>query len=255
MKGAGPILVSLHEQIKLGKKLIVVDAVSVVDIEQVALAIDKTNYKILPCGSAGLAQSLANLWLDKTDVKKNTNNLRQLPKLVISGSATELTATQIKKVSESPEIDNVHIIPISTEDILQNNTAKIIEEALTYLVKDNTVIIHSSDIHVNDTEFTEHLFENEISTAEFISKIVDYLAFITREIIFQKEVILITVGGETSYQCANAIESKHLLVIDAITPAIPLCVDHKSQLFVTKSGNLGTINTLIEILNYFSQYE
>ena len=41
MKGAGPILKELNEQINNGKKLIVVDAVSHTDVEQIALAITK----------------------------------------------------------------------------------------------------------------------------------------------------------------------------------------------------------------------
>ena len=57
-QGAGPILARLNELIASGKKLIVADAVSSVDIEQVMLAIQKCNIKILPCGSAGAAQAM-----------------------------------------------------------------------------------------------------------------------------------------------------------------------------------------------------
>ena len=53
MKGAGPILTKVNDLISKGKKLIVADAVSTTDLEQLALAITKSNYKILPCGSAG----------------------------------------------------------------------------------------------------------------------------------------------------------------------------------------------------------
>ena len=52
MKGAGPIIRKLNELIKAGKKLIVADAVSTTDIEQIVLAIDKSEYNILPGGTA-----------------------------------------------------------------------------------------------------------------------------------------------------------------------------------------------------------
>ncbi len=256
MKGAGPILMTMNELIKEGKKLIVVDAVSTIDIDQAVLAINKSNYKILPCGSAGLAQSLANLWLADMP-KRNTVNttLPKIPKLIISGSATQLTASQIRKVDDDIDVDNVIIIPVTAEDILKNNTSTIIEHALPNLVKNNTVIIHSSDIIVDKAEFSRYLFDNEISESEFVSKIVDFLAAVTKEIVGQKEVILITIGGETSFKCAKAIDSQHLQVVDNVTSAIPLCLDHKAQLLVTKSGNLGNLGTLIEILNYFEQHD
>ena len=65
----------------------------------------------------------------------------------------------------------------------------------------------------------------------------------------------ITVGGETSYKCCKAINSSNMQIVDAICPAIPLCLDSKAQWIVTKSGNLGNTNTLIDIIKYFGHHE
>ena len=46
IKGAGPIRKKMNEMIAKGVKLIVVDAMSVTDIEQVVLAMEKSSYKI-----------------------------------------------------------------------------------------------------------------------------------------------------------------------------------------------------------------
>ncbi|MFA6989835.1 MAG: four-carbon acid sugar kinase family protein, partial [Candidatus Gastranaerophilaceae bacterium] len=100
-KGAGPILMDLQQLVKDGKKLIVIDAVSTTDIEQVVLAIEKSSYNILPCGSAGLAQSLGNAWLPEMKHQHIAKKLPDLPILLVSGSATSLTKTQIEKVIES----------------------------------------------------------------------------------------------------------------------------------------------------------
>ena len=67
----------------------------------------------------------------------------------------------------------------------------------------------------------------------------------------EKQAILVTVGGETSYKCCRALGSKNLQILDRVVPAIPLGVDNKGQYIVTKSGNLGTPNTLIDIIKYF----
>ena len=99
------------------------------------------------------------------------------------------------------------------------------------------------------------MFDNDLSKSQFLSKISEYLAALTKRVLFNKDAILITVGGETSFKCCKAINSNALQIIDAILPAIPLCLDTKAQWVVTKSGNLGNSNTLIDILKYFEQHE
>jgi len=43
-------------------------------------------------------------------------------------------------------------------------------------------------------------------------------------------------------------------LIDEVAPAIALTLDHNAQWIVTKSGNLGNANTLIDILKYFETH-
>ena len=86
--------------------------------------------------------------------------------------------------------------------------------------------------------------------------ICDYLGKLTQKIVTNCEVILITVGGETSYKCCNKIDANQLQLIDEVLPAIALGKSALSdQWIVTKSGNLGGVNTLLEILNYFEKHE
>ena len=258
MKGAGPILAKLNELISKGKKLIVADAVSTTDLEQIALAVSKSNYKVLPTGSAGGAQALSKIWHPDPDENTASNTavnftLPDIPKLIVSGSATDLTASQIKRLKENDDIDNTYFIAIKPQNIFSDDFEEISQRILNNLNKNNTVIIHSSELIENINEFSSLLIENELTKEIFISKICDYLAAVTRSVLSQKEAILISVGGETSYKCLRAIGSKNLQIIDTVAPAIPLGVDHKGQFIVTKSGNLGTQNTLIDIVKYFEQ--
>lgn len=254
MKGAGPILTKLNELISKGKKLIVADAVYTTDLEQIALAISKSNYNILPCGSAGAAQALSKIWHPAVGEQvKEEIQLPDLPRLVVSGSATELTASQIKRLQDNDDIENTYFIAIKPENIFTNDFEDIAQRISNNLVKDNIVVVHSSLLIENPEQFNDLLLEHELTRAAFISKICDYLAAITRSVLSQKQAILITVGGETSYKCCRAIGSKNLQIIDTVAPAIPLGVDTKGQFIVTKSGNLGTQNTLIDIVRYFEQ--
>ena len=255
MKGAGPILTRLNELISKGKKLIVADAVSSTDLEQIALAIKKSTFKILPSGSAGAAQALGKIW--HPEVKENLESdkivLPHLPKLVVSGSATELTASQIKRLQENADIENTYFIAVKPENIFSNDCEMLGQRILNNLNKTNTVIIHSSELIENVEELNGLLLENEITKEMFISKICDYLAAVTRYVVSRTKVILITVGGETSYKALRAIGCNNMRIVDTVAPAIPLGISHNEQFIVTKSGNLGTQNTIVEIVRYFEQ--
>ena len=254
MKGAGPILTKLNELISKGKKLIVADAVYTTDLEQIALAISKSTYSILPCGSAGAAQALSKIWHPSVSEKEKEDvQIPNLPRLVVSGSATELTASQIKRLQDNDDIENTYFIAIKPENIFTNDFEDIAQRISNNLVKNNVVVVHSSLLIENPEHFNDLLLEHELTRSAFISKICDYLAAITRSVLAQKQAILITVGGETSFKCCREIGSGNLQILDTVAPAIPLGVDHKGQYIVTKSGNLGTQNTLIDIVRYFEQ--
>ena len=255
IKGAGPILKKMNELIDRGVKLIVVDAISITDIEQVVLAMEKSSYNILPCGSAGCAQVLGNIWLPESENHHQERTIPALPKLLVSGSATQTTALQIQKLQDSDDIENTYFIDLKMEDILEGVNDDIVKRVSQNLIKDNVVVVHTSDLTVDSKIISQILFDNELSKTQFLSKISEYLATLTKRVLFSKDAILITIGGETSFKCCKAINSNALQIIDSILPAIPLCLDTKAQWVVTKSGNLGNSNTLIDILKYFEQHE
>lgn len=254
MKGAGPILTKLNELISKGKKIIVADAVSTTDLEQISLAVTKSTYNILPCGSAGAGQALSKIWHPNIEGRTQASpEIPKLPKFIVSGSATDLTASQIKRLQENDDIENTYFIAIKPENIFINDYEDIAQRVLNNLKKDTTVVVHSSQLIEDAEALNSFLIQHEFSREKFISQICDYLAAITRIVLFQKEAILITVGGETSYKCCQAIGSKNLELLDTVAPAIALGKDHKGQFIVTKSGNLGTQNTIVDIVKYFEQ--
>lgn len=255
-KGAGPIALKLNELISQGKKLIVMDAVSTVDFEQIVLAMQKSSCNILPAGSAGLAHALGGVWLGeiKQPVQKK---VPLLPKLVLSGSATSTTALQIKKLQADTDIENTYFIPLRLDDVLKDPDETTIERIVSNLTKENIVTVHVSELEeelVQD-EAKNRLIDEGISKEKLATKITDFLAKLAYEVKKRAEFILITIGGETSYRCSKAINCEYLQVVDAILPSIPLCMDSNAQLVVTKSGNFGTSSTLIEIVKYFEHHE
>ena len=254
MKGAGPILQALKELVSDGKKLIVVDAVSTVDIEQVALAIKKAEYKILPTGTAAFAQALSEFWFADLESEHIIKTFPRLPKFIVSGSATKITANQIEKLENSDEFDNVLTISFDLPTVLAGVTDELTDRVVSNLNFDNTVVVHTSNLIKDFDGFSDDSLNAELSKSNLANVITDFLAELTRRVLAKKEAILITLGGETSYKCCSAVGAYQLQLVDEVAPAIALSLDHNAQWIVTKSGNLGGANTLIDILKYFETH-
>lgn len=255
MKGAGPILMQLKELISAGKKIIVMDAVSTVDIEQIVLAIGKSEYNILPAGTAATAQVLSDLWLPDLNPQHFAKTFPELPKLVISGSATQITSNQISRLEESDDFENVLVIHLDMKTVLAGVSEELVERVVTNLGSNNIVVVHTSDLIRDFDGFSEDSLNAELTKSGMANRVTDFLAELTKQVVARKDVILITLGGETSYKCCEAIGANQLQLIDEVAPAIALSMDHNARWIVTKSGNLGGVNTLVDILKYFENHE
>ncbi len=253
-KGAGPILIELQQLICQGKKLIVIDAVSTTDIEQIVLAVEKSTYNILPCGAASMAKAFADVWLPEAEYQHIAKTIPDNPILVVSGSATSLVRAQIEKVTHSDDFEP-YVVELTLETISTQSFDEILDRIVKHLNKYRLVIVHFSPIENSMDKNIEYAKANEINPDDIPSIITDYLARLTKDVAAIQDVILVLVGGETSYKICSAIGSTNLQVIDEADSAIPLCLDFKAQWIVTKSGNLGTSSTLVNILKYIERHK
>ena len=256
MEGAGPILQNLNKMIADGKKLIIADAVSTTDIEQLLLAMNKSEYRILPAGTAAAANVLSDLWYSDLKPHNINQTIPELPKLIISGSATEITANQIKNLEQSDDFDdNTLIISLDLKTIMGGVQEPLVNRIVTTLGQNNIVVVHTSQVLEEFDGFSDACLDAELTKDKLAGMITDFLAELTRRVTEAKQLILIVIGGETSYKCCKAIGATQLQLIDEVAPAIALSLDHNAQWIVTKSGNLGSASTLIDILKYFENHE
>ncbi len=256
MQGAGPILKKLNGFIADGKKLIVADAVSTTDIEQILLAMNKSDYKILPVGTAAAARCLSDMWFSQVNPDGEYTFLPALPKLVISGSATEITASQIRALEQSDDFDeNTLFVKPDLETIVNGVSDELVERIVGNLVQSNIVIVHTSNLVSKFDGFSDTSFDAELTKDKLANMITDFLAELTKRVVEQKPVLLVLLGGETSYKCCRAIGASHLELKDEVSPAIALSLAPNNRWIVTKSGNLGNTNTLIDILKYLESHE
>ena len=132
---------------------------------------------------------------------------------------------------------------------------ELVERVVSNLGNDNIVLIHTSKLLNNFDGFSDTA-NVDLTKSGLAALITDFLADLTKQVLEKKNAVLITLGGETSYKCCNAINANQLKLVDEVLPAIALGRSvNSNQWIVTKSGNLGGVNTLIEILKYFEKHE
>lgn len=258
LDGAGPILMALNKLIDDGKKLIIADSTSTTDLEQIVLAMQKSNYEILPVGTAAAAKVLSNEWFPPNEEEEILPvKLPSLPKLIVSGSATQITANQIDKLERNEDYEeNLLVIELDLNTVLNGVQESLVDRVVSNLGNDNIVLVHTSNLLINFDGFSDDTMEADLTKAGLASSITNFLAELSKRVLDKKKAILITLGGETSYKCCNAVDANQLKLIDEVLPAIALSKNVNSdQWIVTKSGNLGGVNTLIEILKYFEKHE
>lgn len=254
MKGAGPILVKINELIAEGRRLIVMDAVSNTDIEQISLAIKKIDKQILPTGTAAFAKSLAKLWFGMTDETEVVQQkiIPPLPKCIISGSATQLCAAQIAELKASSCFENFSEYSLKFEDICNSVSDELVNDVVCNLSQGHNVLIHTTGLG-EVCSCSEEPSEGNDENISFPSLITDYLSELAYKIKCRVETIFIFIGGETAYKSCERIGATRLQLIDKVTGPIPLCLDYNGQWVVTKSGNLGNTQTMVEVLKYFEK--
>lgn len=257
MRGAGPVLLEMQELIKKKKKLIVIDAVADIDLEQIVLAMEKCSkyHRILPCGSAGLAKALTKAWLPDGKYQHIVKTVPATASLIIVGSVTPITRTQIKLLSDHTEQFNLEFIYLTPEHLVNGICQNIVNKAINALNEGKSLVVYTSPLDTSVQDTLDLAITNDISHSKLVNMVLDRLAEFTKTVITNKVVKLVLVGGETAQKCCKAINSFHLQLIDEVDYAIPLCLDQNAQFIITKSGNLGSPKTLVNILDYIKNLE
>ena len=119
----------------------------------------------------------------------------------------------------------------------------------------NIVVINASTLINNFDGFSDDSLNADMTKTKLLEHVSAFLAELTKMVVSEKEVVLITLGGETSYKCCTEINSNQLQIIDEVIPAVALTLDHKAQWIVSKSGHIGGEDSLIEILKYFDLHK
>lgn len=268
LHGAGPVLVKLKELIEEGKKLIVIDATSNEDLEQIALAIEKAQKyaKVIPCGSAGLANALAALWTNRPE--NNALPLKQKPSLqvhpspilIVSGSTTDTTRQQTLRLVENypyyGQGSSLEIFELTPDQILGLSPLDELQDKLLNALGERNTVVLSSALKEEAYARTVNLAqEHNLPESEASQRAQKVLSHLAEEILKRKSVKLVLVGGETTCQVCDELRSNRLEILAEADDSIPLSVDNLGRWIITKSGGFGTPLALANVVKFIKQHE
>lgn len=266
LRGAGPLVQAFKEAVQQGKRLLVVDANSQTDLEQIALALTQLakTYSVLPCGSAGLAGVLGHLWFgpERAD---NAGSLMKHARpaaigldgtlayspapVVLSGSNMPLNRQQLQRLIQHPTLGPfVDVIAPTPAQLLAVEPLTPALERLQWSIAQHRVAIVSTSLHEDTYDQTLALArEHALAMKTVASRIRETLHQLSTTVPHGRWVLC---GGETAMQFCQSQAIHTLRLCDEIEPNMPLMRSEAGLDIVTKSGNFGDALTLVHIVQY-----
>lgn len=278
MHGAGPLLAAFQDLIKHNKRLIVVDACSDVDLNQIALAMEKLGktHAVVPCGSAGLARVLTRQWFGSMpDPVLPEITLPPNPILVVNGSPSETTREQVRWLLEQEgcfrDQARVLALDIAPELLLNlgpSDEAEHRSAALEALMDQAKVGLEAGHLVILSSARREEAFAQTQALAEQFefenvnTRVQQTLATIAEAVLDAVSATLVVCGGETAARVCRQLGMRHLEVLSQAEPSIPLLCGQATaldgepmQYLVTKSGSFGGPAALCHVLGYLKQHQ
>jgi uncharacterized protein YgbK (DUF1537 family) len=252
IKGKQYILAELEKLSEVGKKIIVVDSIKEVDLENIFAAGEELKKDILYAGSAGLADLIAK----KYHLEESTSDylINKSPVLIVNGSRSQIANMQIDYF-----IDNYDVfeLKIDIENLLEDNDQfnKSIYNNLKEYNGSHYIVIRP-DPYYSDAEVINNLLQNnKISFRELGEKIRDKLGELTADMIYNFELqnVVIT-GGDTLIGICRSMQIDRLHVLGEVVEGVPITQpvlnkDLKNKLnFITKAGGFGEVETISKVV-------
>lgn len=241
---------AIWSQKESGKEILVIDAVNQMDLRIIAKAVVDDN--ILACGSAGLAEELASAQ-SRTKMK---------PVIVISGSMSQATASQILRAKK---VMDVTIVDLDVQAILEDKATeeeeinRIVEKVKDALNQEKDVVVRSvrSKSHVTQTQSSRR----ELRTDDEVRKLVlPFLGDVINEISKSCDFAgLVLIGGDTAIEVIKSMKVLGVRMKEEVLPGIPASEiiggKHDSLQIVTKAGGFGIKDALIIVIDYLKRHQ
>lgn len=247
MAGVEAIRQAIKQCLTRGESWIVFDAV-LDDHLRLIVKAAQDYHKVLWVGSAGMAEQLPDFYQWSTE-PPNAVIARKGAVLVIAGSVSKVTQSQISAALSLP---NIELIKIKVANLIQNNELEIvrcIKQAKVLLRQEKDVLIASA---VNDHDVVDAVTAGKsrgLSSNEVSEHIALALGAIVAGLTAEQLAGMILTGGDTAIHVCRALDTQAIEVLEEVTVGIPLCrlVGGRCDGLpvVTKAGAFGNEDTFV----------
>ncbi|MBD8071152.1 four-carbon acid sugar kinase family protein [Bacillus sp. PS06] len=235
-----------------GVSWLVFDAEEDVHLEWIAASISTITTNVVWVGSAGLAEYLPeNLAMNRHE-ESAAISVREEHVLVVSGSLSAITKTQIDRLldmdgMQAVEVDPLHVFENSArwEELKQ----LYIEKMVSIYEQGQNVVLYVDSSLENREKSAARGKELALSPSEISDKISKGLGEIASEVVKNNAIVsgLVLTGGDTAKDVCRYLGSSGLTLLKEVEPGIPLGkLSGQYELYaITKAGAFGTENSLV----------
>lgn len=223
-------------------RLLIVDAQSDGELDQIIRAAYACDERPLLVGSAGLCDALA----------RRLASPRQL--LAVIGSMSEIAQQQIQRAGEAA---NVSTVLIDIDDVFRDATAGYVQQIARAMAAGHHCVVHTcADVQARH-QIDQLCQQRGLSRAALGERISAFLGTLTRTVLeANTPAALYVSGGDVAMAVASALNAQGF----AISGQVAQCVPFGRFLgcrwqgpVMTKAGGFGTETTLLEVLHFIEE--
>lgn len=235
-EGIGALAAAMRER---GEAVLVVDAMTEGDLRAIACAADQADLARLTCGSAGLAEAVAEVILPRHVAATTPETLEgatvDAPVLIVAASRNPLSGLQLSRAAREM---GLAVLCVDTEGLALDASAEI--GRLVTQAGKRLSAGHSVALSAVDSPYV----------AGLSSALTEALGEMAVQLVGQHALAgLVLTGGDVAHAVCRALRARALSLIGEIAPGIPLgriCGGPQAGLpLVTKAGGFGQEEAII----------
>lgn len=250
-QGAAQIAAAIRQCLKRDEKWIVFDAAEDKHLGYIVEAA-KVYKQLLWVGSAGLAEYLPSIYQWKPS-KRVVGIKTSGPILIVAGSVSKTTQTQIQEVLTHTKIN---LIKLNAAGLLENQSEEIkrcVKSVNSLLEKGSDVLLASATLDADVKQAIEAGIKYKLVGSEVSEYTARALGEVAKTVVGSHLAGVILTGGDTAIHVCKALGAEGIEILEEVAMGIPLgrlvggpC---SGLQVITKAGAFGGSNSFIQAMD------
>lgn len=255
LEGSKSIKAELLKQKEQGNKILVLDATTNEDIEEIARATVDSKIKAIAVDPGPFTSALTS------QILKDSNKALAQKSMFVVGSVTDVTQSQLEAIQVKYRPLTVKASP---KALIYDNTRnqeidRVVEELLREMDQYKIIGVATTKNKDGILNLKEIAKELDITEDDVAARISQGLGEITKRVMDQSHGLiggLYTSGGDVTVAVCNSLKSAGIQVKDEVLPLAAygkiIGGQYNNTPIITKGGLIGDSRAMIQALDYLS---